>query len=92
MIEYQLIEGTPSNEIIQEIADLELEIFSTDSHNFDQLQYEFHNKSKLLTLIARETGNEYRGMLILNIKNGFDIIGTFLNRKGKTRITLEKKF
>lgn len=40
--------------------------------------------------VRTQTGNEYRDMLSLNIKLGFDVVGTFLNRKGKIRIILEK--
>ena len=48
-------------------------------------------KNKEYICIRTQTGNEFKNMLILNIKTGFDIIGTFLNSSGNIRITLEKK-
>ncbi|MBT3586548.1 MAG: GNAT family N-acetyltransferase [Halobacteriovoraceae bacterium] len=41
--------------------------------------------------VRTQTGNEYRSMLLLNIKNGFDIIGTTINKRGLVRIILDKK-
>lgn len=34
--------------------------------------------------------NKWRGMLILNIKNGFDIIETYTDENGLHKIVLEK--
>ncbi|MCF6411173.1 GNAT family N-acetyltransferase [Pseudalkalibacillus salsuginis] len=41
--------------------------------------------------IRTHTKNQWRSMLILNIKNGFDVIGTFTDAKGETKIILEKR-
>lgn len=41
-------------------------------------------------VVETKTGNEFKGMLILNIKNGFDIIETMNSSKGKLRILLRK--
>ncbi|MGP4081804.1 GNAT family N-acetyltransferase [Pseudalkalibacillus sp. R45] len=40
--------------------------------------------------IRTHTKNKWRSMLILNIKNGFDIIGTFTDKSGEPKIILEK--
>ncbi|MCF6136304.1 GNAT family N-acetyltransferase [Pseudalkalibacillus berkeleyi] len=40
--------------------------------------------------IRTHTKNSFRSMLILNLKNGFDVIGTFTDRKGEPKIILEK--
>ena len=34
--------------------------------------------------------NHRKGMLILNLKNGFDVIDTFIDNKGRHKIRLEK--
>jgi GNAT superfamily N-acetyltransferase len=41
--------------------------------------------------IRTQTRNRWRNMLILNLKAGFDVIGTQTNRKGEVIIMLEKK-
>ncbi|WP_408009654.1 GNAT family N-acetyltransferase [Pseudalkalibacillus sp. A8] len=41
--------------------------------------------------IRTHTKNKWRNMLILNIKNGFDVIGTFTDVKGEPKIILEKR-
>ncbi|WP_261130014.1 GNAT family N-acetyltransferase [Bacillus sp. Marseille-Q3570] len=41
--------------------------------------------------IRTHTKNQWRSMLILNIKNGFDVIGTFTDGKGEPKIILEKQ-
>ncbi|WP_221568137.1 GNAT family N-acetyltransferase [Alkalihalobacillus sp. TS-13] len=41
--------------------------------------------------IRTHTKNKWRSMLILNIKNGFDVIGTFTDEKGDPKIILEKQ-
>ncbi|WP_342772619.1 hypothetical protein [Oceanobacillus piezotolerans] len=43
-------------------------------------------------IVQTKTMNKWRGMLILNIKHGFDIIGTYTDEKGLHKIILEKKF
>ena len=40
--------------------------------------------------IETKTRNKWRNMLILNIKHGFDITGTFSDNEGIHRIVLEK--
>ncbi|MBP2241550.1 ribosomal protein S18 acetylase RimI-like enzyme [Cytobacillus eiseniae] len=41
--------------------------------------------------VQTRTKNKWRSMLILNIKCGFDIIGTFTDNEGEPKIILEKK-
>lgn len=41
-------------------------------------------------VIETRTKNTWREMLLLNLKNGFNIVGTYTNRKGLTKIILEK--
>jgi len=41
-------------------------------------------------LIRTQTRNTWRNMLILNLRNGFDIVGTF-TEQGDTTILLEKR-
>ncbi|WP_375162169.1 GNAT family N-acetyltransferase [Fictibacillus sp. WQ 8-8] len=41
--------------------------------------------------VQTKTKNKWRSMLILNIKCGFDIIGTYTDSKGELKIILEKK-
>lgn len=42
--------------------------------------------------VRTHTRNQWRDMLILNLRHGFDIIGTFLNEEGTVNIMLEKQF
>jgi len=42
-------------------------------------------------IVQTKTRNHWRGMLILNIKNGFDVLETFTDDEGIHRIILEKK-
>ncbi len=42
-------------------------------------------------VVRTKTMNKWRSMLILNIKNGFDVIDTYIDEKGLHKITLEKK-
>ncbi|QUW23623.1 GNAT family N-acetyltransferase [Sporosarcina sp. Marseille-Q4063] len=42
-------------------------------------------------IVQTKTMNKWRSMLILNIKNGFDVIGTYNEDNGETKIILEKK-
>lgn len=42
-------------------------------------------------IVQTKTKNHWRGMLILNIKNGFDVLETFTDDEGIHRIILEKK-
>jgi len=41
--------------------------------------------------IRTKTMNRWRGMLILNLKNGFDIIETYTDEKKELKIVLEKR-
>ncbi|MFC4767956.1 GNAT family N-acetyltransferase [Effusibacillus consociatus] len=41
--------------------------------------------------VRTHTKNKWRDMLILNIRHGFDIIGTLTDAKGEAKIILEKK-
>ncbi|TLS36589.1 GNAT family N-acetyltransferase [Pseudalkalibacillus caeni] len=40
--------------------------------------------------IQTKTKNKWKGMLILNLKYGFDIIGTYTDEKGEPKIILQK--
>ncbi|WP_252189218.1 GNAT family N-acetyltransferase [Rossellomorea vietnamensis] len=42
-------------------------------------------------VVQTKTMNKWRSMLILNIKNGFDVIDTYIDAKGLHKIILEKK-
>lgn len=44
------------------------------------------------TVIRTQTKNKWRYMLILNLRHGFDVIGTFTDEKGEPKIILEKRF
>lgn len=48
-------------------------------------------KEKGYRRVRTKTKNQWRDMLILNLKNGFDIIGTYTDKKGEPKIILEKK-
>lgn len=41
--------------------------------------------------VQTKTMNKWRGMLLLNIKYGFDVIETYYDEKGRHKILLEKK-
>lgn len=42
-------------------------------------------------VIQTKTMNRWRSMLLLNIKNGFDVIETYIDNEGLHKIMLEKK-
>lgn len=42
-------------------------------------------------VVQTKTKNKWRSMLILNIKSGFNIIGTYTDDKGEPKIILEKR-
>lgn len=42
-------------------------------------------------IVQTKTMNKWRSMLVLNIKNGFDVIDTYIDEKGLHKIILEKK-
>ena len=48
-------------------------------------------KEKRYKLVQTKTMNRWRNMLVLNIKNGFDIIDTYTDEEGLHKIILEKK-
>ena len=50
-----------------------------------------HVKKMGYKALQTKTKNKWRSMLILNIKSGFDIIGTYTDHDGETKIILEKK-
>lgn len=43
-------------------------------------------------IIETRTKNKWRDMLILNIRNGFEIVGSYTNKNGETKIIMEKHF
>lgn len=43
------------------------------------------------SVVQTKTMNKWRDMLVLNIKNGFDVIDTYIDEKGLYKIILEKK-
>lgn len=51
----------------------------------------YYLKNNGFKIVQTKTKNKWRNMLILNIKNGFDIIGTYTDEEGETKIILEKK-
>ncbi|WP_047982348.1 GNAT family N-acetyltransferase [Ornithinibacillus contaminans] len=53
-------------------------------------QHEFIRESGYYS-VQTKTKNQWRSMLILNIKSGFYIIGTFTDSLGEPKIILEKK-
>ncbi|GIL18266.1 MAG: hypothetical protein BroJett040_20170 [Oligoflexia bacterium] len=52
-------------------------------------QHQWCQKQKFKSIETR-TYNKWKPMLILNIKNGFQIVGTRTNPKGETQIIMEK--
>ncbi len=48
-------------------------------------------KEKGFQRIQTKTKNKWREMIILNVKAGFDIIGTYTDTKGEPKLILEKK-
>jgi predicted GNAT superfamily acetyltransferase len=53
-------------------------------------QHDFARTSGYRTIQTR-TKNKWRNMLLLNIKKGFDVIGTYTDSDGEPKIILEKK-
>lgn len=43
-----------------------------------------------LKKVQTKTKNKWRNMIILNLKNGFEIIGTYTDDKGEAKLILEK--
>ncbi|WP_060678714.1 GNAT family N-acetyltransferase [Virgibacillus halodenitrificans] len=42
-------------------------------------------------IVQTKTKNKWRGMLVLVIKSGFDVIGTYTDNEGEPKIILEKR-
>lgn len=55
------------------------------------LQQENRVKDKGYIKIRTKSMNRFKPMLILNIKNGFDIVNVYTNEKKQTKIVFEKK-
>lgn len=55
-----------------------------------QIQHQYL-KEKGYSVVQTKTMNKWRNMLVLNIKNGFDVIDTYIDEKGLHKIILEKK-
>lgn len=53
-------------------------------------QQHLYLKEKDYKIVQTKTKNKWRSMLILNIKNGFDVIGTYTDSSGEPKIILEK--
>lgn len=49
-----------------------------------------HLKGKGYYVVQTKTMNKWRSMLVLNIKNGFDVIDTYIDENGLHKIKLEK--
>ncbi|MDN7225876.1 GNAT family N-acetyltransferase [Planococcus sp. N064] len=47
-------------------------------------------KNSGFQVIQTKTKNKWRSMLLLNIKNGFDVAGTYTDQDGEIKIILEK--
>lgn len=42
-------------------------------------------------VIRTQTKNKWRDMLILNLRHGFDVVGTYTDEQGESKIILEKR-
>lgn len=148
MVEYEICEGKPSEEMLNILESLQYKCFGKVIYNRSRMLIEYELKAGIYTILAlsnsryvgfktgytrrdkqfhswlggvipesrrsgiaselmnrlhehlisrnyekvrTQTGNEYRSMLLLNIKLGYDVIGTYVNGKNQIRITLEKK-
>lgn len=58
--------------------------------NLMKLQHEFL-KQNSYKIVQTKTKNKWKNMLILNLKHGFDVIGTYTDEKGEPKIILEKR-
>ncbi|MFP5519360.1 MAG: GNAT family N-acetyltransferase [Bdellovibrionia bacterium] len=54
------------------------------------LQHQWCRQQKVI-LIETRTKNSFLEMISLNLKSGFQIVGTKIDKKGETKILLEKK-
>ncbi|AUC16657.1 hypothetical protein BTO06_16545 [Tenacibaculum sp. SZ-18] len=48
-------------------------------------------KEKRFTRLRTKSMNRFKPMLILNLKNGFDIVQVYINEKGQQKIVFEKE-
>jgi predicted GNAT superfamily acetyltransferase len=48
-------------------------------------------KKRGYKIVTTQTKNKWRAMLILNLRHGFDIIGTYTDEKGEPKIILQKQ-
>jgi predicted GNAT superfamily acetyltransferase len=48
-------------------------------------------KERGYQVVTTKTKNKWRNMLILNLRHGFDVIGTYTDEKGETKILLKKQ-
>ncbi len=51
---------------------------------------EDYAKENGFTKLRTKSMNQYKPMIILNLKNGFDITNFYINTKGQTKIVFEK--
>ncbi|RWR05283.1 GNAT family N-acetyltransferase [Siminovitchia fortis] len=56
------------------------------------MELQHHNlRENGFSIVQTKTKNKWRNMLILNIKSGFDVIGTYTDERGEPKIILQKK-
>jgi len=48
-------------------------------------------KTQGYSVVRTQTKNTWRSMLILNLRHGFDVVGTYTDEKGEPKIILEKR-
>jgi predicted GNAT superfamily acetyltransferase len=48
-------------------------------------------KKQGYVVIRTQTKNQWRNMLILNLRHGFDVVGTYTDERGEPKIILEKR-
>ncbi|QQE81454.1 GNAT family N-acetyltransferase [Alicyclobacillus sp. SO9] len=48
-------------------------------------------RSQGYTVVRTQTKNKWRSMLILNLRHGFDVVGTYTDKHGEPKIILEKR-
>ena len=51
---------------------------------------EDYAKNKEFTKLRTKSMNQFKPMMILNLKNGYDIVNVYTNTKGQTKIVFEK--
>jgi len=59
--------------------------------NFMEMQHRIL-KERGYKAVFTKTKNKWRNMLILNLRHGFDVIGTYTDSKGEPKIILKKYF